>query len=148
MWAVLYLEDHPLTAGGPRRAARPVDGRGLDAARPSSLQWGGGQEGRGSSATAAITTRPRPSIWKLVSRVLRERELRWVQTALEAFEAGSAALAPTADDPRTEAIAARVAGLADLARVGAHLLNSMLEGEAIDSLPLKSLGELAKDARK
>ena len=33
MWAVLYLEDHPLTRGRSRRAARAVVGRGVDAAR-------------------------------------------------------------------------------------------------------------------
>ena len=27
------------------------------------------------------------SIWKMVSRVFRERELNWIKTALEAFEA-------------------------------------------------------------
>ena len=45
-------------------------------------------------------------------------------------------------------IAERVAGLIQLAQVGAHLLETMLEGEAIDSLPLKTVGELAKAGKK
>jgi DNA-binding transcriptional regulator GbsR (MarR family) len=89
------------------------------------------------------------NIWKMVSRVFRERELRWVQTALDAFEAGNAELGPgDPNNARSTLIAARVSGLADLARVGAHLLESMLQGEAVDSLPIKTVGELANAARK
>ena len=49
---------------------------------------------------------------------------------------------------RKELIVTRVAGLIDLARVGAHLLEAALEGESIDSLPIKQVGELAKAARE
>ena len=41
------------------------------------------------------------NIWKPVSRVFRERELRWIQTALEAFErARQGARAPAGDARR------------------------------------------------
>jgi DNA-binding transcriptional regulator GbsR (MarR family) len=87
------------------------------------------------------------SIWKMVSRVFRERELRWIRTAHEAFaEAGSQL--PAGDDARHRLIADRVAGLTQLAAVGEHLLTTMLEGEAIDSLPIKTVGELANAARE
>ena len=36
---------------------------------------------------------------------------------------------------------------ADPAQVGSHLLESMLQGEAVDSLPIKTIGELTKAAR-
>ena len=86
------------------------------------------------------------SIWKMISRVFRERELRWIRTAHEAFaEAGRELEA--GDDARHQLIAGRVAGLTQLAEVGAHLLETMLEGEAVDSLPIKQVGELAAAVR-
>ena len=45
---------------------------------------------------------------------------------------------------RRKLIADRIASLTQLAQVGAHLLEAMLEGESVDALPLKTLGELAK----
>jgi hypothetical protein len=44
-------------------------------------------------------------------------------------------------------IAQRLASLNQLAEVGAGRLEAVLEGESIDSLPLKQVGELAKAAR-
>jgi hypothetical protein len=82
----------------------------------------------------------------MISRVFRERELRWIRSAHEAFaEAGRELEAGT--DARHQLIASRVAGLTQLAQIGAHLLETMLQGEAIDSLPIKQLGELAALAR-
>ena len=59
--------------------------------------------------------------------------------------AASDQLAPSTD-ARAQLIAARVVGLVELAQVGAHLLEAMLQGEAIDSLPIKTIGELARAA--
>jgi len=52
------------------------------------------------------------SIWKMVSRVFRQRELQWIHTALDSFEEGShevAALAPPGDS-RAALIARGCAG--------------------------------------
>lgn len=90
------------------------------------------------------------SIWKMVSRVLRERELRWIQDALEQFTAADGALGAVVGKlrgvgaDRAQAIAERVTGLTQLARVGAHLIESILSGESVDALPIKTVGELAK----
>lgn len=91
------------------------------------------------------------SIWKMVSRVLRERELRWIQDALEQFTAADGALAAVvgrlgagAAAVRARAIAGRVTGLTELARVGAHLIQAILSGESVDALPIKTVGDLAK----
>jgi DNA-binding transcriptional regulator GbsR (MarR family) len=144
MWAVLYLEDHPLTA------ADLGDRLGLSTGAVSMLltemqQWGAIKKawvvGERREHYEAET-----SIWKMVSRVFRERELHWIRTASEAFEsAGTDAV--TGSDERRQLIASRIAGLTQLAQVGAHLLESMLEGEAVDSLPIKTLGELARAVR-
>ena len=144
MWAVLYLEDHPLTA------ADLGERLGLSTGAVSMLvnelvHWGIIKKtwvvGERREHFEAET-----SIWKMISRVFRERELRWIRTAHEAFaEAGRELEA--GDDVRHQLIASRVAGLTQLAEVGAHLLQTMLEGEAVDSLPIKQVGELAAAVR-
>ena len=144
MWAVLYLEDHALTA------ADLGERLGLSTGAVSMLlaelqQWGAIKKawvvGERREHFEAET-----NIWKMVSRVFRERELRWIQTARESFEAADKELAP-GRDARRALIAQRIAGLTQLAQVGSHLLESMLEGEAVDSLPIKTVGELAKTVR-
>jgi DNA-binding transcriptional regulator GbsR (MarR family) len=145
MWAVLYLEDHPLTAGdlGERL--------GLSTGAVSMLlgemqEWGAVKKawvvGERREHYEAET-----SIWKMVSRVLRERELVWVRTAQEQFDAATDAFQPDAG-ARDRLIAERIAGLAQLARVGAGLLEAILQGESVDALPIKTVGELAKIARQ
>jgi HTH-type transcriptional regulator, glycine betaine synthesis regulator len=148
LWAVLYLEDHPLTA------ADLGERLGLSTGAVSMLvnelmQWDIIKKtwvvGERREHFEAET-----SIWKMVSRVFRERELRWVRTAHEAFAAAGRELEAPASgaDERHRLIAERIAGLTQLAQVGASLLETMLEGEAIDSLPIKTVGELAKAARR
>jgi HTH-type transcriptional regulator, glycine betaine synthesis regulator len=145
MWAVLYLEDHPLSA------AELQDRLGLSTGAVSMLltemqEWGAVKKawvvGERREHYEAET-----SIWKLVSRVFRERELQWIRTALEAFEGAGKELGPGKDERRA-LIAQRIAGLTQLAQVGAHLLESVLEGEAVDALPLKTVGELARAVRE
>ena len=146
MWAVLYLESHPLNATdlGERL--------GLSTGAVSMLlteaqEWGAIKKawvvGERKEHYEAET-----SIWKLVSRVLRERELQWVKSANEAFGEARDELITKRGDERDELIADRVAGLVQLAQVGAHLLESILSGAAVDSLPIKTVGELAKAVRK
>jgi len=147
MWAVLYLEDHPLNAA--ELGERLGISTGAVSMTLTELQeWGAVKKawvvGERKEHYEAET-----NIWKPVSRVFRERELPWVKTALDAFEAAQSAVAPQAtDDERHKLIRARIAGLVQLAQVGAHLLESMLQGESIDALPIKTVGELAKAVRK
>ena len=145
MWAVLYLEDHPLTA------ADLGERLGLSTGAVSMLvnelvQWDIIKKtwvvGERREHFEAET-----SIWKMISRVFRERELRWIRTVHEAFAEASRELEvgdQAEADARHQLIAGRIAGLTQLAAVGAHLLETMLEGEAIDSLPIKTVGELAR----
>ncbi|MGN6105136.1 MAG: GbsR/MarR family transcriptional regulator [Kofleriaceae bacterium] len=144
MWAVLYLEDHPLSA------ADLVERLGLSTGSVSMLltemqEWGAVKKawvvGERREHYEAET-----SIWKMVSRVFRERELQWIRAAHEAFDAASGELGP-ATDARRKLIAERIAGLTQLAQVGAALLEAVLQGESVDALPIKTVGELAKIAR-
>jgi DNA-binding transcriptional regulator GbsR (MarR family) len=147
MWAVLYLEDHPLNAAD--LAERLGISTGAVSMTLTELQeWGAVKKawvvGERKEHYEAET-----NIWKPVSRVFRERELPWVKTALDAFEAASTEMGPKPDDDeRQRLIRARIAGLVQLAQVGAHLLEAMLQGEAVDALPIKTVGELAKAVRK
>ncbi len=162
MWTILYLEDRPLSA--PEIGERLALSSGAVSMLMAELsQWGATRKtwvvGERREHYEAET-----SIWKMVSRVFRERELRWIQTALDQFEAAKskldestpasasarAAVEATETDPearaqaRAQLISDRVTGLTELARVGAHLLEAMLQGEAIDHMPIKKLGELAR----
>lgn len=167
MWTILYLEDRPLSA--PEIGERLALSSGAVSMLMAELsQWGATRKtwvvGERREHYEAET-----SIWKMVSRVFRERELRWIQTALEQFEsakakldaatpgsaspsaanAAEAAAATEADhearaQARAQLISDRVTGLTELARVGAHLLEAMLQGEAVDHMPIKKLGELAR----
>ncbi len=141
MWAVLYLEDHPLTA------QELGDRLGLSTGAVSMLltelvQWTIVKKawvvGERREHYEAET-----SIWKMVSRVFRERELRWVRTAQDELTGAQKELRLD-KGARRELIGARIASLLQLAEVGAALLEAVLAGESIDSLPLKQIGELAK----
>lgn len=146
MWAVLYLEDHPLNA------AELGERLGLSTGAVSMTlqelqEWGAVKKtwvvGERKEHYEAET-----NIWKPVQRVFRERELQWVKTAREAFEAANRQIDTKDGDARQALIAQRVAGLVQLAQVGAHVLESLLEGESIDAVPIKTVGELAKAVRK
>ncbi len=145
VWAVLYLEQAPLSAAdlGERLS--------LSAGAMSMLLAELGQWGVVRKAWVPGERRDyfeaETSIWKMVSRVLRERELRWIQDALEQFAAADDALTAARGaerGPRVAGIASRIGGLTQLARVGAHLIESILSGESVDALPIKTVGELAK----
>jgi HTH-type transcriptional regulator, glycine betaine synthesis regulator len=143
MWTVLYLEDHPLSA------ADLGDRLGLSTGSVSMLLTEMQEWGAVKKAWVVGERREyyeaEPSIWKMVSRVFRERELQWIQTASEEFEASSKEIAATRPRAaRDKLIAERVAGLAQLAQIGSTLLEQVLQGEAVDTLPIKNIGELAK----
>jgi len=148
LWVFLYLEDRPLSA------AEIGERLSLSSGAVSMLvnemeEWGALKKAWVPGERREYFE-PETSIWKMVSRVFRERELGWIQAAHEAFESARQSLA--ADGPgegaRAKLIEERIAGLADLARVGAQLMQSILQGESVDALPIKAVGDLAKAARE
>jgi DNA-binding transcriptional regulator GbsR (MarR family) len=78
-------------------------------------------------------------IWKMISRVLRERELAQIERALEVFERAREKLR-TMNAPgerlRLDDIADRLGKLVDLARVGRALLVAMVQQGRVDLGPL------------
>jgi len=85
------------------------------------------------------------SIWKMVSRVFRERELGYVREAIAAFEGAIKLIAqarPRAgaeEKKRLKFIEGRLGSLLTLSRLGESLLSMLASGEPVDPQPLKSL---------
>ena len=147
MWALLYLEGEPLSAADIGEKLELSSGA-VSMLLTELQQWSVVKKtwlpGERRDHYEAET-----NIWKPVSRVFRERELRWIQTALEEFEAAQDELGPPpAGDAHAKTVAARIEGLTELARVGAALLEAVLAGESIDALPIKTVGELAAAVKK
>ena len=146
LWVVLYLENRPLSA------AEIGERLSLSSGAVSMLvnemeEWGALKKAWVPGERREYFE-PETSIWKMVSRVFRERELGWIQTAHEAFEVARRELDDAAEtDARSKLIAERVIGLTELARVGAQLMQAILQGESVDALPIKAVGDLAKAAR-
>ena len=141
LWTILYLSAEPLSAA--ELGEKLALSTGSISMALADLQKWGVVKKTWRPGERRDYYEPETSIWKMVSRVFRERELHWIRTASEAFESAREDLG----EDSTPFIADRVAGLAQLATVGAALLTSILEGESVDSLPLKTLGELAKLTR-
>jgi DNA-binding transcriptional regulator GbsR (MarR family) len=147
MWGLLYLEPRPLAAAeiGERLT---LSSGAVSMLLAELLQWGAVKKswvpGERRDFYEAET-----SIWKMVSRVFRERELRQINGAIETFDQATAALTaqqaanPGEDAARLALALERIGGLMALSKVGGHLLESMLSGESVDVLPIKTIGELA-----
>src|SRR5436309_2242052 len=78
-------------------------------------------------------------IWKMISKVLRERELVQIERALEVFERVREklrSLAVPGERSRLEDIAERLGKLVDLARVGRALLVAIVQQGRVDLGPL------------
>ena len=152
VWALLYLEQAPLSAADIGERLSLSTGA-MSMLLTELQQWSVVKKswvpGERRDYYEAET-----SIWKMVSRVLRERELRWIRDASEHFTAADEALGAlrastgggkTGDDAtRVQGIAAKVAGLSQLSTVGAALIENILSGESVDALPIKTMGDLAK----
>jgi len=147
MWALLYLEATPLSAADLGERLELSSGA-VSMILNELQQWSAVKKtwvpGERRDYYEAET-----NIWKPVSRVFRERELRWIKTALEEFEGARADLGkPPAGDDRARQVAQGVDKLTELAHVGASLLEAVLEGESIDALPIKTVGELSAAVKK
>ncbi|HVK72722.1 MAG TPA: MarR family transcriptional regulator [Kofleriaceae bacterium] len=150
VWALLYLEKVPMSAAdlGERLS---LSSGAMSMLLAELQQWGVVRKtwvpGERREYFEAET-----SIWKMVSRVLRERELNWIRAAAESFAGADEVLAEAAAGARgdgaerVQGIATRVNGLTQLAQVGAHLIEAIISGESVDALPIKTMGELAQAA--
>ncbi len=148
LWAILYLAPEPLSAA--ELCDRLQLSTGAVSMALSDLQkWGVVKKGWRPGERRDFYE-PETSIWKMVSRVFRERELGKVREAIDAFQpalkqiAQARPRAAAEEKKRLKFIESRLNNLLTLSRVGETLIGLLISGEKVDPLPLKRLFE-AKD---
>ena len=140
MWCVLYLSSRPLSAADLGQALSLSTGA-VSMTLAELVRWGAVKKAWVPGERRDYYE-PETSIWKMVSRVFRERELRQIHLSIEAFEEAGSALASRRRTAGLEEIQAvdfardRLRSLLDLARIGEQLMKAVLAGEAVDSSPL------------
>ncbi len=141
-WALLYLERRPLSAAD--LCERLSLSTGAVSMMLTDLQQWGVVKKTWVPGERREYFEAETSIWKMVSRVFRERELRHIRGAIETFEDVITELeraegrGPGDQAERTRFALDRLRGLLALARIAANLLEAVLSGEAIDAGPLKA----------
>jgi DNA-binding transcriptional regulator GbsR (MarR family) len=140
MWCVLYLSERPLSAGDLAGMLQLSTGA-VSMTLAELVKWGAIKKSWVPGERRDFYE-PETSIWKMVSRVFRERELQQIHAAIEAFELVSVALGKRRSSAGVDEVQQldfaedRVQGLLDLARIGERLLDSVLAGKPIDAGPL------------
>jgi DNA-binding transcriptional regulator GbsR (MarR family) len=143
LWALLYLSEEPQSAAQLREQLSASVGA-ISMSLNELQKWGVVRKiwrpGERRDYYECET-----SIWKMISRVFRERELVRVRDAIEAFESAKRQL----DYARTKATAAekrhlkfietQIDALLALSRTGEKLLTMLIEGKAIDPRPVMKL---------
>jgi HTH-type transcriptional regulator, glycine betaine synthesis regulator len=141
IWAILYLSPQPLTAQELQERLTMSAGA-VSMTVADLLKWG----------VVLKTWKPgdrrdyfqaETSIWKMVTRVFRQRELLQVRAAIETFEstikalAGAMKTAKPDDKKRLKFASERLELLLGLARMGETLISAIIEGERIDPAPIR-----------
>jgi DNA-binding transcriptional regulator GbsR (MarR family) len=140
MWAILYLTPQPLSAQdlGERLA---MSAGAVSMTLAELTKWGVVKKSW-VPGDRRDYYEPETSIWKMVSRVFRERELMQIRAAIEIFQETLTELGKArggADERRrAKFIVERIESLLRLARLGEALLAAVLDGEKIDVSPLRT----------
>jgi DNA-binding transcriptional regulator GbsR (MarR family) len=145
IWAVLFLSERPLAA--PELCERLRISTGLLSMSLSELRRWGVVRSVEIPGDRKEHFEAETNVWRLVARVLREREKRAVEDALGVFERALAEVrAALADvDPAVKASARfkarRLEQLADLCRAALNVLKVLVDSARADAGPLKLLSE-------
>ncbi|UJR80511.1 HTH-type transcriptional regulator [Sandaracinus amylolyticus] len=148
VWVVLHLSDEPLTSRDLRE--RLVLSSGSVSMTLNELQRWGVVKRVWVQGSRAEHFAAENSLWKMVSRVLRERELVEIHEAILAFEEGLQALAEQTprDDVERRRLAMqkeRVEELLEVARLGRGLLEALVSTARVDATALAKLLLGSKD---
>ena len=141
MWTVLYLSPEPLSAA--QLTERLSLSTGAVSMLLSELSKWGAVKKAWVPGQRRDYYEAENNIWKMVSRVFRQRELRLISAAIETFAQAIDILERHMASASGEAKASlslaheRINGLLSLARIGEKLLDSMLSGESVDATPLE-----------
>jgi DNA-binding transcriptional regulator GbsR (MarR family) len=145
IWAVLFLSERPLAA--PDLCERLRISTGLLSMSLAELRRWGVVRSFEVPGDRKEHFEAETNVWRLVARVLREREMRAVEDALATFERVLAEVrAAVADvDPAVKAgarfRARRLELLADLSRAARNVLKLIVDSARADVGPLKALSE-------
>jgi hypothetical protein len=148
VWTVLFLSERPLAA--PELCERLQISTGLLSMSLAELRRWGAVRGVELPGDRKEHFEAESNVWRLVRRVLAERERNAVQAALAALEETARelreAIAGSAGNPRFRAAvrfrAERIQALAALCGVGLGLLEALLELGRADVGPLRALSDL------
>ena len=143
VWTLLYLSDEPLPAHVLRERLQLSAGA-ISMTLSELARWGVvrkvWRQGDRHDYYEAES-----SLWKMISRVLRERERAEVVLAIEALEDALAALARREEDANTARVQVqneRIQQLLELARLGRSMLDAVIDNARLDAswLPRFKLG--------
>jgi DNA-binding transcriptional regulator GbsR (MarR family) len=152
VWAVLFLSEVPLAA--PELCARLEISTGLLSMTLAELRRWGVVRTVDVPGDRKEHYEPETNVWRLVARVLREREQRAVEGALAAFERALHEVRVALADPDPEVKAAarfkarRVEVLVDLSRAALNVLRVLVESARADAGPIKTLSEMVTRGRR
>ncbi|HEX5659885.1 MAG TPA: hypothetical protein VFX59_21970 [Polyangiales bacterium] len=140
IWTVLYLSDEPLGATDLRDKLQLSAGS-VSMALNDLLRWGVVKKiwmhGQRRDYFVAES-----NLWKMISRVFRERELVEILEAIGAMESAIASLedklvsSDAAVRQRAATQQARIERLLELARLGRKLIEGLLDSARLDAMPL------------
>ena len=151
IWAVLYLSDRPLAA--PELCDRLQISTGLLSMSLAELRRWGVVRSVEVPGDRKEHFEAETNVWKLVAKVLREREMRAVEEALATFERALAemrgALADVDPAVKVQARfkAKRLELLADLSRAAQNVLRLLVDSARADVGPIKALSEVLTRSR-
>ena len=137
VWTVLYLAGQPLTAKQLRERLQLSSGA-VSMTLNELARWGvvrkiWVQGDRRDFFEAEA------NVWKMVSRVMREREQNEISQAIDAFEEALVALdhqvedSGKADPARMEVQRDRIGRLIDLAKLGRSMLDALISNARLDA---------------
>jgi HTH-type transcriptional regulator, glycine betaine synthesis regulator len=145
VWGVLFLSDRPLAA--PELCDRLEISTGLLSMSLAELRQWGVVKGVTVPGDRKEHYEAETNVWRMVTRVLREREKRAVEAALSAFEAALREVhrAQGDVDPAVKRLARfkakRLELLADLCRAALGVLRLLIDAARADAGPIKVLSE-------
>jgi len=146
IWAVLFLSERPLAA--PELCERLQISTGLLSMTLSELRRWGVVRSVAVPGDRKEHFEAETHVWKMIRRVLAERERKAVERALATFEEALAEVrgALSDADPRQKAAARhqmdRLSQLVALTRAALGILRVLLESARVDLGPLKALSAL------
>jgi HTH-type transcriptional regulator, glycine betaine synthesis regulator len=141
IWTLLYLSPEPLSAADIKTQLGVSIG-GVSMALKELERWGVVIRTLGPVSRRDYYV-AETNLWRMISRVLRERERSYIENAIEYMERAREALARRGGSREAVETARfqqeRVERLMDAARIGLKLLDGLLTTARLDASPLRNL---------